>query len=843
MNIYKLSAGEVKALLGDSSWVKEFLLNKEWRMSHLYFIQTRGGDKVMFVPNRAQSDFNSKKHTRNVICKSRQLGFTTYEAIDILDDCLFTRNFNSIMRAHFEQEAVDIFQNKINFAWSNLHEGLKVMWKVSTDKANQLKFDFSDGTISSIAVKSSGRSGTHQRIHISEFAKLCKIDPAKAEEVITGSFSSVSAFTGRIDIESTAEGDYGQFHEIFWEAMNRGEPEYPTEFKAHFYNWTWDDIEINKISDLDIERFKNSKDKDPFISIQEKNGLSDKAITYYFMQWLSLGRKWYRLRQEFPFTAEEAFISSGNKVFDADALRKQVISEGKKNGDWKIYEDFIPGRGYVLGADVAEGVGQDSSTCVILKTGVVPKVVAIYKDNKIAPDLFAHEIKRMAVNYGGCIVAPERNNHGHTTISKLLEIYPSVFYTDDGKREYEVRQKFNIPTMKYGFLTTKTSKPYIINALRDAVNNSEIEISSGELKTELSTYDKQDMGETRFNPDATKHWDLVMACFVKNTLILTNKGQVPIEKIKKGDLVMTRKGYKEVENISKRKSRVITNIGLTGTEDHPVFCNNNVTVPLTSIRRSDMLYIWNNKTEKIERAFFTEGSNTIDTLIQSIETTEHITEVEQSGKFNLFIYIEKFGKIISEKFLKTVSSTIRTVIQGIIKSKISKFFQGRNTHNYIREMSMLELETGKESIGIERKLEKQSENTEKCRNQQKCFVSSAKINSKHIHITQNTAQKNVFTPITTVRKENQKQRECVKYAEVNSSQAITKSIVPENVSKIEEKNYRMVYNLQVKDCPEYFANNILVHNCAIAYNIRGEAISSSKPLDLSPIYHHNESYT
>jgi len=29
----------------------------------------------------------------------------------------------------------------------------------------------------------------------------------------------------------------------------------------------------------------------------------------------------------------------------------------------------------------------------------------------------------------------------------------------------------------------------------------------------------------------------------------------------------------------------------------------------------------------------------------------------------------------------------------------------------------------------------------------------------------------------------------------------------------------IVYNLSVKDCPEYFANNILVHNCAIVYQL------------------------
>ena len=45
----------------------------------------------------------------------------------------------------------------------------------------------------------------------------------------------------------------------------------------------------------------------------------------------------------------------------------------------------------------------------------------------------------------------------------------------------------------------------------------------------------------------------------------------------------------------------------------------------------------------------------------------------------------------------------------------------------------------------------------------------------------------------------------------------------EGIPVCEEGNYQRVYNLEVEETPEYFANNILVHNCAIAFLMRDYA--------------------
>src|SRR3990167_133554 len=58
-------------------------------------------------------------------------------------------------------------------------------------------------------------------------------------------------------------------------------------------------------------------------------------------------------------------------------------------------------------------------------------------------------------------------------------------------------------------------------------------------------------------------------CFIGDTLIMTDKGQVPIKDIKTGDMVKTRKGYFPVIGLSNRETEVITKFGLTGTPNHP----------------------------------------------------------------------------------------------------------------------------------------------------------------------------------------------------------------------------------------------------------------------------------
>lgn len=505
------------------------LTNKSWRLEHIYWVINRRKDKIKFKPNRAQVHFNENKALRNIILKSRRLGFTTWECIDTLDDCLFTPNFEGLLIAHKQEEAYKIFDRKIHFTWKNLFgnvptvgsdggsEDLKnTLWTVDTSRTNELKFQFPGGKdFSSISVSNSGRSGTYNRVHISEFAKLCKKFPQTAVEVITGTIPAVPP-DGRVDIESTAEGEEGQFYEMFMEAWEKGEPNFPTEYKAHFYNWTWDDEEMDLITDEQVSQFILSSDyvqyfpdlHGSFKEYQEKNALTNKQVTYYYTKWLSLNRKFYRLFQEYPLTVEEAFATSGNKLFDRNAInrQKEFEVEGEKVGNWTYYENYKPGHTYALGADVGHGVGRDSSTIVIMDfTPLKPKVVADYSSNEIDAAVFAHEVLAGGTRYGNCLAGVENNDRGYATNVELSKIYSNIYQQKvEGKFEEMVRKE-------YGWRTTGATKPKMMLELKTAYNDDLMVVPSKRINREAKSYDEDDLNQIRFDEEQTKHWDLLIA--------------------------------------------------------------------------------------------------------------------------------------------------------------------------------------------------------------------------------------------------------------------------------------------------------------------------------------------
>ncbi|MGA2418201.1 MAG: hypothetical protein ABSF55_03115 [Candidatus Staskawiczbacteria bacterium] len=462
-------------------------------MSHLYKIKNKNKELIRFNPNKAQRDFDNKKWNRNIILKSRQLGFTTFETIDGLDDALFTPNHDGLFIAQDLQTAQDIFNNKVELAWENFPLELKPLWQVDKNSVRKLKFAFGDGSYSSLTVDSTGRSGTYHRLHITEFAKVEKDFPQKAREILEGSIPAIPT-NGRIDIESTADGSDGKFYNMFWEAWERGEPKLPTEYKAHFYSWLWDEEidDIKPVQELPIE----------FREYQKLNNLTDKQITYYYFKWLALNKDWSALRKEFPTTPHEAFLSSGNKLFDNLKLAEFKTREGRRENDWVFYDEYIPKHRYAIGADVAEGVGQDSSTAIIWDfTNAKPVVVARYASNKIAPDIFAFELRRGGEKFGTCLIAVERNNHGHATIAKLKEIYPvGEIYRDEKDR--------------LGWETNLVSKPKMMYDLSTAVNDNLIDIPDNALISEMRRYDKENLNTQRFDEEATQHYDILMAAAI-----------------------------------------------------------------------------------------------------------------------------------------------------------------------------------------------------------------------------------------------------------------------------------------------------------------------------------------
>jgi hypothetical protein len=288
-----------------------------WRLNNLYYIANKVGHKELFRLNWAQERLFENMHFQNVILKARQLGFTTFIQMFMLDACLFNSNIRAGTIAHTLDDAKVIFRDKVKFPYDNLPDAMKgpTGRPIEFDNATELML----ANNSSIRVGTSLRSGTLQYLHISEYGKICAKYPEKAREVRTGALNTVQS--GQIVfVESTAEGQEGHFFDICEAAQTKQRtkaPLTPLDFKFHFFPW-WEnpEYELDPAGVVITDQFAKY-----FGRLKDEHGI---ALN---------GRKqaWYvkkaetqldDMKREFPSTAAEAFEASVEGAYFAEQMAK-----------------------------------------------------------------------------------------------------------------------------------------------------------------------------------------------------------------------------------------------------------------------------------------------------------------------------------------------------------------------------------------------------------------------------------------------------------------------------------------------------------------------------------------
>jgi len=179
-----------------------------------------------------------------------------------------------------------------------------------------------------------------------------------------------------------------------------------------------------------------------------------------------------------------------------------------------FYRTYDPSHRYALGADVAGGVGLDSSTTVIIDFSTIPaQVVGTYANNTIKPDIFGDEIVRQAEYFGECLVAPEKNNHGVATIARLKQIYSHrKIYQTEGKQTFIVDET---EPKEFGWHTNGLTKPKMMFDLVKAVNDGLLLLVSEDLIAECKSYTRDDLMDSQIDPRlTTRHFDLLIACAI-----------------------------------------------------------------------------------------------------------------------------------------------------------------------------------------------------------------------------------------------------------------------------------------------------------------------------------------
>lgn len=313
------------------------LADPEWRLANLYHIlvKTRKpkagedptlvpGKKMLFSMNKAQKRFMSRIWHRNVVLKARQVGITTLICILWLDHALFVPDQRCGIVAQDDGAAKAIFRDKVKYAYDQLPDVIRKRFPLARDSADELLFKHNN---SSVRVATSMRSGTIDRLHVSEMGKIAAMYPIKAAEVITGSIPAVPD-DGIVVVESTAEGREGPFFEMVETAQKLVAEKIKLtikDYRLHFTSWWQHDEYRMDPAGVHV----SDKDHDYFDKVESGNSTK-----------IDLGqRAWYvktrdatlqgsdpKMWQEYPSTTEEAFQVSGDGHYyakDMLALRKR----------------------------------------------------------------------------------------------------------------------------------------------------------------------------------------------------------------------------------------------------------------------------------------------------------------------------------------------------------------------------------------------------------------------------------------------------------------------------------------------------------------------------------------
>lgn len=489
------------------------LSNPWWRLNNLYKIENEKGQLVIFKMRPAQRKLFETMHSRNIVLKARQLGFSTAIDIYLLDQALFSKNLKCGIIAQDKQAAGEIFRTKIAIPFDHLPGWLRGTFKVTERRsgANGGYILFAHG--SSIQVATSFRSGTVQRLHISEHGKICAKYPAKAKEVRTGTLNAIHDGC-IVFIESTAEGVGGDFHSMSTRSLELAQSNIDLtdqDYRFHFFAWWQDPKYQAPVPDGGLRLSKYHREY--FAAVEQAMGiiLLDEQIQWYIRKEIEQQEE---MKQEFPSTPSEAFLTSGRRVFAAINVMKaegqckppllvydiepvtgkrtkvQALRAGNSEelqrtllNHLLVWELPDPDEDYAIGGDVAEGLeNRDRSSFDVVKKSTGEQVAHWfgYLDAELYAQLLAHVGKW----YNTAFIGPERNNHGHAVIQKLREVYPhrSIYSEQYLDRDHDDE------TPKLGWLTTAQSKPVIIEGLKSLLRENASGVRWIGTINELNTY-------------------------------------------------------------------------------------------------------------------------------------------------------------------------------------------------------------------------------------------------------------------------------------------------------------------------------------------------------------------
>ncbi len=277
-------------------------------------------------------------------------------------------------------------------------------------------------------------------------------------------------------------------------------------------------------------------------------------INWY--RYLRLRLSFAKVCNEAPETPEQAFFTAGNHVFDPFLVAKKaercrppayvgdLVAEGEKGADalrdirfmpnstgdlriWEMPDDSPVKDRYLVVLDPRRGAseGADPACITVIdrllmmpdfgldgKPGVVAEM-----NYKADPDLQAYDAMRLAAWYNNALLVVESNtlesmnaerNNGIDSFEYIMDIIGDLYNKNLYMRSAPEENVKGKPVYKWGFNTNASTKPKIINFMKECLRDDLWSEPSSLCTAQMASY-MEDHGKT--DAEHGKHDDVVMS--------------------------------------------------------------------------------------------------------------------------------------------------------------------------------------------------------------------------------------------------------------------------------------------------------------------------------------------
>lgn len=508
MSISVSTAAKIKYLWEDEhkiEWIQTFIK-----------IADKSGNIVPFILTDEQRYFLNNLSNKNIVLKSRQLGLSVVTIAESIREVVTRENCTCALISHNQSSCNAVF-DKLKQQFYSLPDWLRP----ETIQNNRQALTFTNG--SSIVCLTAGNKDLLRGSTISGVCHCSEIAFYKDAERHLKSLLQSCSGSSTLILESTANG-FNKFSELYYQARN-GE----NDFKPFFFNWINGRTLFQLQYNIAVEKWKsihNGNVISPEEYDDEEKKLAEMGATVDQLIWRrskisTEGIDTFHV--EFPSRDDECFTSTGAQIFNvnriADLLKNKEIQPIKhdkiicrnelknwiRNGSMRIYNLPRDKARYFIGVDVSEGIGQDSSTFLIMdKNG---EEVGSFKNSHIKPYEFAEVLNYVGRWYNKALLIVEKASGGHSVIERLRMNFKYL-----NMMKYKTYDEYNKIQWKWGFDTTAKTKGIAVQDAVEWFDKGMILIKSRTVLEEMQTFIMHDRGSMGAVQGA--HDDMVSALWL-----------------------------------------------------------------------------------------------------------------------------------------------------------------------------------------------------------------------------------------------------------------------------------------------------------------------------------------